>query len=166
MKGCGENTMENACEGLLRNHLTQFIRQQTSKPGLMTKPASDSDKPGVILVIGSCASENVLIADKVIELGQKHFVRHTERWGGGGLNYTFRLIKTGHPVLPILSVGDDWSGNKMREEIKRMTKENIRDREVAQQVIRFVEGKDFFCKGISTQQSFVVVAPSQYHGRR
>lgn len=120
------------------------------------KPAPIEQSQDMILIIGSGVIENVLTIDGDIKINQKHIVHRKELFGGSGINYTFRLTNTHHPVLPILSIGNDNLGEKIQREILCI----LRKHNYPDQYLRFVGEKGFLCVGITTAESTVVVSKS------
>jgi sugar/nucleoside kinase (ribokinase family) len=116
-------------------------------------PSDDRSFSDAILVIGSGVGENVLTVDSEVRLGEKHIVNRYELLGGSGLNYTFRLSCTGHPVLPILSIGRDLLGHKIQREIAKTLNENQ-----ILQFLDYVESERLFCDELTTPQSTIIVS--------
>ena len=113
-------------------------------------PKTHPKKPA-ILVVGSGGGEKVLQLGTDPHIGSKQSVsERKELFGGSGANYTIRLGHSGYPVLPILSVGDDWTGRSIQNEIVKLA--------THEQVSRFVASDEFRCKGLSTTESIVIVS--------
>ncbi len=111
-------------------------------------------KEPAILVIGSGVGEKVLQLETEMRIGSKQTVKNRrELYGGSGMNYTFRLGYGGYNVLPILSIGNDWTGHKMQKEITRLSSHK--------QVSQFVTSDEFCCNGLATTESTVIVSGAQ-----
>ncbi len=114
------------------------------------KPRPNQKEPA-ILVVGSGVGEKVLQLETDPQVGSKQSVRERkELFGGSGVNYTFRLAHSGYHVLPILSIGDDWTGKSIQTELAKLSAHG--------QVAQFVTGSEFCCKGLSTTESVVIVS--------
>jgi sugar/nucleoside kinase (ribokinase family) len=116
----------------------------------MVEAPVPSAKTPVTLVIGSGVAEKLLRVAGEFRLASKQNVsEYKELYGGSGINYTFRLGHAGYPVLPILSVGNDWLGHKIQQAIARLAKHG--------QIARFIQEEDFCCEQLFTPESIVLV---------
>jgi sugar/nucleoside kinase (ribokinase family) len=70
-----------------------------------------------IIAIGSGNLENLLICEETVSLGNKYSVTVKELWGGSAVNFSCRLLSEGIGVIPLLTIANDDSGNKIREAI-------------------------------------------------
>ena len=132
----------------LPEHLTPVLKKRKKElPNMSQQP---NIKEPTILVIGSGTGEKVLHLKAKMKTGSKQTVQERkELYGGSGVNYTFRLGEIGHNVLPILSVGDDWPGQKIQEKIIETFS--------SEHTSKFVQSNDFFCDKLATTESTVIV---------
>ncbi len=115
------------------------------------------DREATILVVGSGVAENVLVLTSPVRFGQKHLVHRHALLGGSGLNYTLRLVHTGHAVLPVLSIGDDYHGHEIQKAVTAAMQANIGD----SAVLPYIKSSDFVCHSFTTPQSTILVAHDQ-----
>ncbi len=113
-----------------------------------------AEKQDVILTVGSGSAETVLTSEHPIRIGQKHITRRHELLGGSGLNFSFRLIHAGFPALPCLSIGEDRTGHIIRETFLQSLKTTQPNR----QFIERIESEQFFCPGLATAHTTIVVS--------
>ena len=80
------------------------------------------EKPSpCIISFGSGNAEYILELSETLNKGQKHIVKSVkELIGGGGVNFTSRLLATEHEVYPILSIGQDRAGREICYELKQL----------------------------------------------
>ena len=107
----------------------------------------------IVVAIGSGVSENVYKMSSELRIGQKHIVERYKLKGGSGLNYTFRLMNMGIPVLPILSVGNDSLGFEIRENIKSLAEERFPN----SPILKYIKSEEFLCEDFSTPESTIMV---------
>lgn len=101
-----------------------------------------------IIVIGGANIEYIVKSETDIIQGSKNYVEIEELYGGSGLNYTLRLLKSGKSVIPLLYVGEDSIGIDIQKHLlKYCDKESI----------KFIDNDTFFVKGIKTLRSVIVV---------
>jgi sugar/nucleoside kinase (ribokinase family) len=132
----------------LPEHLTPVLKSK-EKPVLPT--SHSNPKEPAILVIGSGVGEKVLQLDTEIRIGSKQTVKdRQELYGGSGVNYTLRLGCRKYNVLPILSIGPDWTGRNIQRKIEKLSSHK--------QVSQFVTSEEFLCDGLSTTESIVIVS--------
>lgn len=116
-----------------------------------------NEKINAILIVGSGTAENVIQTDNGIQPGNKYLVDRFELYGGSGLNHTFRLAATGHPVFPVLSMGRDGIGRQVQKEIASLVARNGKNK----QVLDFVEEDGFLCEGLATPQSTILLTKDE-----
>ncbi len=104
-----------------------------------------------IVVIGGANIEYILKCDHPIERGSKNFVDVEEHYGGSGVNYTLRLLSAGYAVYPLLFLGNDSIGHRIRSLLlDRLSSHMARHR-------RFIESDAFFVPGLTTPRSTIIV---------
>lgn len=112
---------------------------------------SPSARP--LIAIGSGNEESVLRCPEEVVLGRKHSVVPSRRYGGSCVNYSLRLLACGVPVLPIASIGDDRSGNRIRRTFLRVAERCC----PVKTVLDFIGSEAFFAPGVETPQTTVLV---------
>lgn len=145
-------------ELLIRHIHAETIEKQNEiidNLNALMEPVAEKTVP--IVVFGSGNSEHVLYHEGDLELGFKYPVKSIELFGGGGVNYTLRLLAAGHEVFPILSIGKDRIGYAIQQ--KLLT--TARKAQVSTIVYDFINQEDFFVPGIKTAHATVLV-----HGNR
>ncbi|HPQ71158.1 MAG TPA: carbohydrate kinase family protein [bacterium] len=110
-----------------------------------------------ILVVGSSTGENTLIISGAFEVGRKHLVSRHNLLGGSGLNYAFRLLNTGHSVIPVLTAGNDATGRHIQGSISKLIRDEVKNYRKFKH-INFVNEKGFLCDGLNTPQTSIVVS--------
>ncbi|MCP4756844.1 MAG: carbohydrate kinase family protein [Proteobacteria bacterium] len=106
-----------------------------------------------ILAVGSGNVEYVVNLDDELQLDRKYTVTYNEHFGGSGVNYALRLTNMGIPVLPILSVGNDLLGEKIRDKILAAAlKANL-----PEPIIAHIQAQNFFTPGINTPRTTIIV---------
>jgi sugar/nucleoside kinase (ribokinase family) len=121
-----------------------------------TRPSTPVAKVDCVLCVGSAVSENVRQALGPIRLNEKNFTRRRELFGGGGYNYTCRLLAMGIPVIPILAIGDDSLARRIQESLKGYIErlpDSCRDR-----ISSFVMDDRFLCRELNTVESAIIVS--------
>jgi sugar/nucleoside kinase (ribokinase family) len=112
---------------------------------------------GIILVVGSGYGEYLLEILDELKLGQKNLVRSHLLYGGSGVNYTQRLLHAGFCVFPILAIGDDNLGYKIRDEILA----SARKVNLLKSIQAMVNSDEFFTVGTNTQSSIILIQKKQ-----
>ncbi|ELR99897.1 carbohydrate kinase family protein [Gloeocapsa sp. PCC 73106] len=106
-----------------------------------------------ILVVGGANGEYLLELLENFEVGQKNLVDTQNLIGGGGVNYTLRLLNMGYPALPILPLGDDELGKKIQTELVIESQKVLRKTEVKD----FISSPLFLDSQITTQLSTIAI---------
>ena len=106
-----------------------------------------------ILIIGNGNGEYLLELLHKFERGQKHLVKSQRLIGGGGLNYTLRLLNMGYPVLPILPLGQDELGKKIQQELRQESQKFFPDSVVTQ----YLNSPDFLSSRITSLLSTIII---------
>jgi len=114
---------------------------------------ADNETQGITLVVGSGYGEYLLEILEELKIGQKNFVRSHLCFGGSGVNYTLRLLNAGYQVFPILSVGNDDLGYKIREEIIAAGRRN----HLIEAIQSAINSDNFFTADVKTQTSIILV---------
>ncbi|ETR70597.1 MAG: hypothetical protein OMM_03127 [Candidatus Magnetoglobus multicellularis str. Araruama] len=112
------------------------------------------------MIIGSGLAENILSIDttieyqnKYIELNKKYIAKRRELFlGGSGINFSIRLAKTNHLILPILSMGKDEFGFKTKKILSNILINNIKNNSI----INFIESEDFLCDQLVSSNTTVI----------
>jgi sugar/nucleoside kinase (ribokinase family) len=104
-----------------------------------------------IIVIGGANIEYIVKSDTNIIQGSKNYVEIEELYGGSGLNYTLRLLKSGKQVTPLLYVGKDSIGIDIQKHLLDYC-DGFSS--------KFIDNDNFFVKGIKTLRSVIVVEGS------
>ncbi|MDI9570652.1 MAG: carbohydrate kinase family protein [Pseudomonadota bacterium] len=115
------------------------------------------EPPAPVVVVGSGAIETIIHCEAPLRIGRKQIVRQEESLGGSGLNYTLRLLAAGHPVLPILPVGNDGRGRSILEAIIAAAGKIAGPPELA----RFLSPRKFFVPRLATPRSTLLVNQGQ-----
>ena len=110
-----------------------------------------------IHVYGSANAEHILKPHGEMILGAKNNSHGIELYGGGGLNYSSRLIRMGIDTVPFLSVGDDKTGRKIQEYILSI----IRQNHLSTDIEKFVKSKEFCVPNATTSHATIIVENSQ-----
>ena len=116
----------------------------------------DRAEEPLLLTVGSGNAENILQLPGNFEVGQKHVVSVNELQGGSGVNHSLRLLAAGFDVFPILPIGNDAIGHKLRDSfVDAAARGRVNER-----VTRFLNPDplaSFFDPNISTPASTVIV---------
>ncbi len=105
-------------------------------------------KKANIVVIGGANIEYIVKSETNITQGSKNYVEIEELYGGSGLNYTLRLLKSGKSIMPLLYVGADSIGVDIQNHLLNYCDEES---------LKFIDDDSFFVKGIKTLRSVIVV---------
>jgi sugar/nucleoside kinase (ribokinase family) len=134
-------------------------RIEITKPIPKKGPAqAQTVGPEYILTVGSGTTEYILRLDSDVQLGRKHIVNHRdELLGGSGVNYTLRLVNAGFSVFPILSIGKDQLGRRIRDEILASAQEAG----LPKQALTFIKSDEFLADNIKTPRSTIIVEKAQ-----
>jgi len=116
-----------------------------------------TETPAPVIAIGSGAIESIVRCDAPLQIGRKQIVQQEESLGGSGLNYTLRLLAAGHPVLPILPVGNDGRGRLIRDSVA-IAAGKITDRP---ELAKFLSPGRFFVSRLATPRSTLLVNQGQ-----
>jgi sugar/nucleoside kinase (ribokinase family) len=107
-----------------------------------------------ILVVGSGNAEYIINLDQKWHQDQKYVVKYHELLGGSGVNYTLRLLHAGIPVYPILSVGRDEFGQRIKNEILSCKFALNRSDEA----LEFINSENFLIRDFKTPRATIVVS--------
>ena len=117
------------------------------------KSTNNTHDQDTIIAIGGGNAEYVYTVDE-IKMGQKNIVNNSiELIGGGAVNFASRLLATGHEVFPIIALGNDRPGKKIRDalvEFANCTSMNPR-------LINFLSTEDAFVPGMKTSAATILV---------
>jgi len=116
-----------------------------------------TDKKNYIMTIGGGNSENVLSLCETLSIGTKHIVDMEELFGGSSVNHTVRLLTAGYPVFPILAIGEDEIGRKIKNAILETAKKN----NATTDVIDFIENSKFLSPDLKTASTTILVHNSK-----
>jgi sugar/nucleoside kinase (ribokinase family) len=114
-----------------------------------SKPSSEVP----ILIVGSGNAEYVLELSGKLVPDQKHSVKYHELFGGSGVNYALRLLKAGLPVFPVLSIGNDFLGNNIRDEVLS----NAKICGLCSPFPEFIASDDYMAPNIATPRATILV---------
>lgn len=106
-----------------------------------------------IIVVGGSNGEYILELLDNFELGQKHLVTSQQLIGGGGVNYTLRLINMGYSVLPIFPLGKDEIGKNIQHILLANTQKILKN----SKIIKFIAAPEFLHGKIRTQMSTIII---------
>ncbi len=121
---------------------------------LMSSLNTIAPKNTGIVAIGSGNMEYLYTLDAEILMGQKNPVANAiEKIGGGGLNFTSRLLSFGHQTFPILTVGDDHSGHIIHQELIKMARKTGQPKILKD----FISNKEFLAPGIKTGTATIII---------
>ncbi len=107
-----------------------------------------------ILVVGSGNAEYIINLDQELHQDQKYVVKYHELLGGSGVNYSLRLLHAGIPVYPILSVGRDAFGERIKNEILSCKSALSLSNEAS----NFINSEKFFIRDFKTPRATIVVS--------
>lgn len=111
------------------------------------------DNARCIVAVGGGNAEYLYIADE-IKIGQKNIVNDSvEMIGGGAVNFAARLLATGHEVYPILSLGNDRPGRKVRDALLEIAYSGF----PSDSLIEFMKSNDFFVSSMKTSSATIIV---------
>ncbi|WDP91369.1 MAG: carbohydrate kinase family protein [Desulfobacter sp.] len=105
-----------------------------------------------ILVVGSGNGEFVINLDCEFESNKKYLAKYHNLIGGSGVNYSLRLAAAGFEVLPVLPVGKDLLGERIKEGILSQLEKH--DCRLAPSL---VNSDSFFMKNVKTKISTIVI---------
>ncbi len=108
-------------------------------------------------VFGSANAEHIIRPEGDMIIGAKNNSQGVDLLGGGGLNYSSRLIRMGVETLPFLSVGEDKIGQKIQDYILSI----IRESNLCQEIMDFVESEGFCVPNATTSHATIIVKNSQ-----
>ncbi len=107
-------------------------------------------KNGHIAVIGGANIEYIVKSKTDIVQGSKNFVDIEELFGGGGLNFTLRLMAVGVAVCPFLYIGNDNIGQSIQKSLISLSSKNT-------PTFRHLTRDNFFIDGLNTIRSVIIV---------
>jgi sugar/nucleoside kinase (ribokinase family) len=107
-----------------------------------------------ILCVGSAVGETLLTLDQ-FQIGSKNLGHRQQLLGGSGYNHTCRLLSMGFPVVPILSVGKDLTGERIQASLLDLLSRLTGGK--GHRIIDFVKSEAFFCPGFETVESTIAV---------
>lgn len=110
-----------------------------------------------IHVFGSANVEHIILPDKAVSLGSKYDSEMKEVYGGGGLNYTARLMEMGFDAVPFLAIGKDGVGERIQEYVLKIARSNGLDESVQS----FIKSESFCVPNTTTAHATIVVQDSQ-----
>ncbi|MFA7419577.1 MAG: carbohydrate kinase family protein [Melioribacteraceae bacterium] len=106
-----------------------------------------------VCVMGGTNSEKILeLLKEELILGTKIPVTSSCGIGGGGLNYTARLISVKRKVFPIIAVGDDKEGIEIRNNLLSLSQKF----DLGAEVDKYIANDGFLCEGYKTPRSTIV----------
>lgn len=107
-----------------------------------------------IITLGGGNAEYLYELEKEIVTGEKNTVTEAQELaGGGGMNCSARLIAAGFEVYPILAVGDDRSGIKIKQELISVAQKAS----ASKRMQSFIDSPDFFVSGLTTTFATLIV---------
>lgn len=132
--------------------------EKTSKPRTEIKSASkavgDKLRRASIVTLGGGNAEYLYELETEIISGEKNVVTEArELAGGGGMNCSARLIAAGFDTYPILAVGNDRSGTKIRDELM-LYAEKAR---ISKLLRDFLCSPEFFVRDLTTAFATLIV---------
>lgn len=124
----------------------------------MSAVRQDNSNHVSIIALGGGNAEYLYELEKEIITGEKNaVVEAMELAGGGGMNFSSRLIAAGVETFPILAVGDDRSGVKIQQELKFLAKNAKRSKELQE----FIGGSGFLVPELTTAFATLIVLSSK-----
>ncbi len=105
-----------------------------------------------ILVVGTGNAEYIIKLDCKFECNNKYLADYYEFVGGSGVNYTLRLAAAGFEVLPILPIGQDATGERIKTLISNQTQKNS-----SGFAADYINSDQFFMKDIKTIVSTLII---------
>ncbi len=115
------------------------------------------DSPPPVLVVGSGNGETVLSLEEDLLLDRKYEVDSYELFGGSGVNYTLRLLNAKTPVFPVLPLGADDLGVRIRNEILA----SAYRAQAPEPILRYIESSRFLNDFLKTQRAVILVEGSR-----
>ena len=109
--------------------------------------------PGYVVAIGSGVGENIYEIDDALTPGSKHIALRRKLIGGSGINYTFRLMSMGIPVIPVLTVGRDILGAEIQAQLRELWKGKAPESRVED----YLADDRLFCEEVATPESTIIV---------
>jgi sugar/nucleoside kinase (ribokinase family) len=110
-----------------------------------------------IVAIGGGNAEYLYISKNPVSLGQKNPISEVrELVGGGGVNFSARLLATGYDVYPILSVGDDRTGRMIQSQLSALAQNAC----APDEVLNFIKSQNFIVPGMKTSSSTILIQPA------
>jgi hypothetical protein len=110
-----------------------------------------------ILVVGSGNAEFIINLETEFVLDRKYAVNYVDLLGGSGVNYSLRFLDVGIPVFPVLSIGKDGFGEKIRERIFNASQTALH----SGKNLSFIASDKFFSEKISTPRTTIIVEKDQ-----
>jgi len=107
-------------------------------------------KKSNIAIIGGANIEYIVKSKTDIVQGSKNFVDIEELFGGGGLNYTMRLMGVGVTVCPFLYVGNDNIGQSIQKALISLSSKKSPS-------YRHLVRDNFFVEDLNTIRSVIIV---------
>jgi sugar/nucleoside kinase (ribokinase family) len=108
-------------------------------------------------VFGNANAELIIQPADDMIFGAKNDASGRASFGGGGLNYSMRLISMGIATLPFLSVGNDNIGKTIQEWLCN----TIRTKTISPSIVSFVEDRDFCVPNARTSHATIIVQRAQ-----
>lgn len=112
---------------------------------------------GHVIVVGSANTETIVDCGADVVLGNKYIVDMKDRFGGSGLNTSLRLLAASCPTLPVLTLGDDSTGQGIQHAICDVCNRSGQGKSIR----NFIDAADFLCSDVHTPNTMILVHGGQ-----
>ncbi len=129
-------------------------RKSTVKRKVTAKMYRDTSRDKSIVALGGGNAEYLYKLEREITPGEKNSVSEAvELVGGGGMNFSSRLIAAGFETYPILAIGGDPPGQKIQQELRALAEKAKLSRNLQD----FIRSPDFLIMGLNTAFAVLIV---------
>lgn len=138
-------------------HKESYNNQEVILAAITELMNSKVEVQAPIHVFGSANVEHIFLPEKKLTIGTKCSSDSKEVFGGGGLNYSSRLMAMGVDAVPHLFLGDDRIGRSIQEYILDIARDGC----LSDQISKFVSSKNFCVPKATTSHATIIVQGSQ-----
>jgi sugar/nucleoside kinase (ribokinase family) len=145
-------------ENLIRHVHEESLENQKAILSAITElMEAEPEVNAPVHVFGSANAEHIIRPEGEVAFGAKNNAKGIDLFGGGGLNYSSRLIRMDVETLPFVSVGEDKTGKRIQEYIVEL----VENAGLKEEIVEFVQSKEFCVPSATTSHATIIVQNSQ-----